>query len=213
MRREAVLTCMSIATGTGLELCRAPSGSEGPAVMRWARSAAKLDAVSLGGLWNTDQYSLELANSRSDVLGVWDGPELLAFACTSDIVDETHLLSLAVRPDWQRRSLARVLMLSCMWSACSASQALFTLEVRQANQPAVGLYQACGLRQVGVRPRYYQQPTDDAVILTCEFEPGCEALDEQIRAAFAARPQYERAVRNAAERNADAADEVLLGAL
>jgi hypothetical protein len=89
----------------------------------------------------------------------------VAFTCTERILDETHMLSLAVHPQWRGQKLARTLVLASLWAARAAGQRLLTLEVRASNAPAIALYRSCGLRCVGQRPRYYRQPPEDALLL------------------------------------------------
>ncbi len=43
-----------------------------------------------------------------------------------------------------------------------------TLEVRLSNAPARALYQRFGFRPVGIRPRYYSDNGEDALIMTTE---------------------------------------------
>ena len=40
-----------------------------------------------------------------------------------------------------------------------------TLEVRRSNAPALRLYEGAGFRLMGVRPNYYSQPVEDALVL------------------------------------------------
>jgi ribosomal-protein-alanine N-acetyltransferase len=41
----------------------------------------------------------------------------------------------------------------------------FTLEVRVSNQPAIAMYERFGFRSAGVRPRYYHDNCEDALIM------------------------------------------------
>ena len=43
-----------------------------------------------------------------------------------------------------------------------------TLEVRRSNQGAIDLYQKFGFRSVGIRPRYYVDDREDAVVMLFE---------------------------------------------
>ena len=46
---------------------------------------------------------------------------------------------------------------------------LATLEVRRSNAPAIALYRSLGYRQVGVRPRYYAEEGEDAIVMDMEL--------------------------------------------
>jgi ribosomal-protein-alanine N-acetyltransferase len=48
---------------------------------------------------------------------------------------------------------------------------LATLEVRRSNEAALALYRALGYRQVGVRPRYYAEEGEDAILMTLDLDP------------------------------------------
>ena len=52
--------------------------------------------------------------------------------------------------------------------------AFLTLEVRKSNAPAIALYEKYGFQQAGLRPGYYQNPREDAVIMTREFSHEAE---------------------------------------
>ena len=150
----------ALALGTRLEIRRAPGGSQ---TALWASKCARIDALSFppNGLWSAAQHEAELCNGRTEVLGAWVGNEIVAFSCVSDILDETHVLSMVVQPEWRRRSLARTLLLSSMQSAFAACQALITLEVRASNTAATALYRSCGFEDVGARKRYYSNPEEE----------------------------------------------------
>ena len=55
--------------------------------------------------------------------------------------------------------------------------AFLTLEVRPSNEPAIQLYYKHGFAQVGRRRGYYQDPKEDAIIMTLEFDHGIEAAE------------------------------------
>ena len=88
-----------------------------------------------------------------------------------------------MHPSWRGpHGLARVLVLASQWAARAAGQRLLTLDVRASNDAAVHLYQSCGFRAVGLRPRYYKQPQEDALLLTAEFAENSILLDTLVDA-------------------------------
>ena len=178
-RRRALLLLLACpqAACTRHNLCvyRAPSGVD---AREWAVSRAaafrELDVASFppNGLWNERQYIRELTNSRSEVYGVWEKEALRAFVCTERVIDDAHMLSLAVHPSYRRHGLARMLVVASLLAARAAGQRSLTLEVRASNAAALALYRSCGFGCVGQRPKYYRQPPEDALLLTRSFEDG-----------------------------------------
>ena len=138
----------------------------------WSHASAALDAVCFppNGLWKSSQYGEEIACEHSELLGAWEGDELRGLVVTKQIVDETHLLMLLVHPESRRRSIGESLVLAALRRAWEAQQVLLTLEVRESNAAALGLYTKCGLREVGRRPRYYHDPQEDALLLTATLD-------------------------------------------
>lgn len=91
--------------------------------------------------------------------------EPAAFCACRLVLDELHVLDLAVRPSWRRRGLARFLLELALRRASAAGARLALLEVRASNQPALALYTGLGFRSVGRRPSYYRDPVEDALLL------------------------------------------------
>jgi len=79
--------------------------------------------------------------------------------------EEGEILNLAVLPKSRRKGIARCLLEEALGSIAAAGVLEVYLEVRQSNDPALSLYQAHGFRPVGLRPDYYRDPREDALVL------------------------------------------------
>jgi ribosomal-protein-alanine N-acetyltransferase len=90
---------------------------------------------------------------------------ILAYCSTWLIFDELHINTLAVHPDWRRRGLASRLLAHVLRDAMRHGAEKATLEVRRSNDAARQLYQRFGFELGGVRPAYYRNPVEDALIL------------------------------------------------
>ena len=84
--------------------------------------------------------------------------QVAGFAVVSRVLDEAHLLNIAVAPAYQRRGLA--------WSSIRAlcddlrerDTGFIYLEVREGNQVARTLYEKLGFSVTGMRKDYYRKP-------------------------------------------------------
>jgi [ribosomal protein S18]-alanine N-acetyltransferase len=94
------------------------------------------------------------------------GARVIGYAGIWLMADEAHVTTFAIRPEWRRRGLGARLMLGVMRLAEGLSASVVTLEVRMSNIAAQRLYQRFGLHPVGVRPRYYSDNAEDALIMT-----------------------------------------------
>ncbi len=82
------------------------------------------------------------------------------------IIDEAHIATIAVAPEYRRQKIARKLLISGLEATATRNIKTATLEVRATNKPAINLYLSLGFEIVGVRHRYYVDNNEDALIMT-----------------------------------------------
>ena len=76
-----------------------------------------------------------------------------------------ELESVVVRPALRRSGVGRALCAEVLRWAAGAGAATLELEVRAGNTAALGLYRSLGFAEFARRPRYYQDPVEDAVLM------------------------------------------------
>jgi ribosomal-protein-alanine N-acetyltransferase len=117
-------------------------------------------------------YEAELA--RPDVCHVYvlrlSEVPVAGFASFWRVADEMHINNLAVDPQWRGRGLGRHLLAAVLDHARAMGIRHATLEVRRSNVAALRLYERQGFRTVAVRPAYYSQPDEDALVLALAVE-------------------------------------------
>ena len=86
------------------------------------------------------------------------------------VADEMHLQNLAVKEEYRRRGLALGLMRAMKEIAWNNKITSLTLEVRESNTEAIKLYQKCGFVVKGIRPLYYTDTYEDALIMWADVE-------------------------------------------
>jgi ribosomal-protein-alanine N-acetyltransferase len=113
-------------------------------------------------------------------LATRDHPTIVGYAGMWLMVDEAHVTSVAVRPGRRGRGLGQLLMWSMFDLGAAAGARWLTLEVRPSNSIARAMYAGLGFREAGVRPRYYTDNGEDALIMWSE-DLGSEAHAGRIR--------------------------------
>jgi len=84
--------------------------------------------------------------------------------------DEVHVLNVATHPDARRNGHAARLLEHVIAFAHREKCRYVTLEVRRSNQPAIRLYRKYGFRPVGIRPNYYVEDNEDAIVMLLELK-------------------------------------------
>jgi ribosomal-protein-alanine N-acetyltransferase len=133
-----------------------------PAVLRIERASFPVP-------WPDYAFRQELQTNRlAHYLVVRAGRETVGYGGLWLMVDEAHITTFAVLPEWRRRGIGGRLMVALAQLALDLGARVMTLEVRLSNRAARALYAQFGFRPVGVRPRYYSDNGEDALIMTTE---------------------------------------------
>ncbi|HUQ43461.1 MAG TPA: ribosomal protein S18-alanine N-acetyltransferase [Candidatus Limnocylindria bacterium] len=158
---------------------------------------ADIDAVhaierrSFAVPWPDEAYRNELQTNRlASYVVARAGDEVMGFAGIWVMVDEAHVTTFAVDPRWRRRGVGERLLLALLDLSVTRQAREATLEVRLSNMPARRLYEKYGFRPVGIRPRYYSDNGEDALIMTTDALSSASMRDRvaRLRATLELRP-------------------------
>jgi len=144
--------------------------------------------------WPPTAFERELAqNAMARYVVVRESPEapLAGFAGLWLMVDEAHVVTVAVIPEARSKGLGNLLVHGLVLVAIEHGMTLATLEVRPSNEVARRLYRRFGFYEVGTRKGYYADNHEDAVIMTTEDIQGAsyrERLDALAQSASARFP-------------------------
>lgn len=128
--------------------------------------------------WSAELIRREMLHDWSTILlatEVRTGPghlpmeAILGFIVYWLVHDELHVLNIATAVEERRRGIGRALMDEAARRARLAGAVLATLEVRRSNTSAIALYRALGYRQIGVRPNYYVDEGEDAIVMNLQL--------------------------------------------
>ncbi|OGO45936.1 MAG: ribosomal-protein-alanine N-acetyltransferase [Chloroflexi bacterium RBG_16_64_43] len=136
-----------------------------------------IDSLSFPNPWPETTYRFEISENPSAhllVLEVEAEPlrmQVVGFAGYWFIIDEAHISTLAIHPNWRGRGLAQVLLRALLREAAQRGALSATLEVRRGNRVAQRLYERHGFAVVGRRLGYYSDNSEDALLMTThEFD-------------------------------------------
>jgi ribosomal-protein-alanine N-acetyltransferase len=113
--------------------------------------------------WSLAMFVLELSKPSGICLAASVGDELLGYVVCSRYDQVWHLMNIAIAPEHRGAGVAGLLIRRLIED--SGGTLPFTLEVRVSNHRAIGMYERFGFRSAGVRPRYYHDNGEDALIM------------------------------------------------
>ncbi len=137
-----------------------------PLQERHVRAVARIERRVFSDPWSESLVRAELDNALSRWFVLERGEDVLGYVAVMNIAGEVHVTNVAVAPEYRRRGLARRLLGRAVEYARAAGAFCMTLEVRETNAPAIALYRSFGFVPVGLRPRYYHDPEENALLMT-----------------------------------------------
>jgi len=159
-----------------------------PMRTRDLRGVLAIEQVVFPQPWTHRLFVEELSQRKSRAYrAAWVDRTVVGFAGLMFIDDEAHVNNIAVAPSWQGRGLGGALLADLVRVALERGARHLTLEVRVGNEPAIALYRRFGMAPVGVRPNYYPETGDDALIMWVR-DIDTEAYDRRLSAIEARLP-------------------------
>ena len=118
--------------------------------------------------WLPGAYLTELSNRSACYLVARIGPSVVGYAGQWIVSEEAHVTTLAVDPDQRGRKIGERLVLALMEEAVLRGATHSTLEVREGNRAAQGLYRKFGFRDAAIRKSYYTDNGENAIVMWAE---------------------------------------------
>jgi len=136
-----------------------------------------LDHLSFSQPWPAGAFEVELANKRARC---WvtevpapqgneqPGLVIAALVCWL-VLDEAHIATIAVHPDYRNQGIGKQLLQTGMQAAFAEGARIFHLEVRAGNLAAQKMYENFGFEIVGRRQKYYKDNSEDALLMSLDL--------------------------------------------
>ncbi len=128
-------------------------------------AAAAIERISFSTPWSENSFYSEVYGKYSIARVAIINERIVGYIIARLILDEGHLLDLAVCPEFRMRGIARMLMEDVISGLQINRCKAFFLEVRASNSVPLKLYEEAGFKVIGTRKNYYKAPVEDACIM------------------------------------------------
>ena len=130
---------------------------------------AEIDRLSFSLPWPERSFRFEVTENRASHGWVVEiEGRIVAMLVLWLIVDEAHIATVAVHPDFRRRGIGEEILLAALAAAYEDGARRAFLEVRRGNTTAQAMYKKYGFVVDGVRPRYYKDNHEDAILMSLD---------------------------------------------
>lgn len=136
-----------------------------PASPSDAPEILKIENACFSSPWSEGSISDALNNPCSHFYIAYADGETAGYMGVQIFSGEGYVTNVATLPEFRRQGVARALINR----AFENETEFITLEVRESNIPAINLYSSFGFKRVGMRPNYYSNPTENAILMTKSF--------------------------------------------
>ena len=112
--------------------------------------------------WTREDLKKQLDIDTSRFLVAVENEKAVGYMGLQIFSGEGYVTNIAVLPEYRQRGIATALIEKQLESPMD----FITLEVRESNIPAIKLYTKMGFKNMGIRPKFYSNPTENAIIMT-----------------------------------------------
>lgn len=122
----------------------------------------EIEKICFSNPWSKENLERQIDTETSHFLVADMDGRAVGYMGLQIFAGEGYVTNVAVLPEYRGRGIAKALIAEQMKN----DMEFITLEVRESNTPAIHLYKKSGFETVGVRPDFYADPTENAVIMT-----------------------------------------------
>ena len=137
----------------------------------YAEQILEIERASFPSPWSINSFSAEIGKSISHLWVLNSDGRVSGYICFWILENEIQLINIAVHPEKRRNHLGQFLLERMIQEGASKGVKTVWLEVRMSNSAARNLYSRLGFSGIGIRPKYYSETNEDALIMSLEL-PG-----------------------------------------
>jgi len=115
--------------------------------------------------WSVETYENFIRSGECLSLAHESGGRITGFIVARRLGEEAEVLNLAVRPEARKKGIGEILLQAALEEVRNMGVTRIYLEVRESNTQAKSFYQNHGFAVTGVRPKYYREPDEAAILM------------------------------------------------
>lgn len=124
-----------------------------------------IEAKAFSMPWSAKDFELLLEDAKSLYLVAELDGQVVGCCGVTNISGEGNINNVVVEEAFRGTGIACMMMRELLQTGYAMGVQEFTLEVRVSNEPAIRLYEKLGFVSEGIRPRFYEKPVEDAMIM------------------------------------------------
>lgn len=126
---------------------------------------SRLEEETFSMPWSPESFLQMITKEDTRYYVAEEGGHLLGGCGLWMIAGEGNITNVAVAKEARRRGVGTGLLTYLMQEGNREGVSAYTLEVRVSNQAAIHMYEKLGFVSEGIRPNFYEKPTEDAMIM------------------------------------------------
>lgn len=115
--------------------------------------------------WSEEAFKSEIKNNLAHYLVVEIDGRIVGYGGVWLIIDEAHITNIAVLQEYKGKGIGNKILMGLIKYSTKLGIKNMTLEVRESNFVARRLYEKHGFVSYGIRPKYYVDDNEDAIIM------------------------------------------------
>lgn len=124
-----------------------------------------IEARSFTMPWSAADFARLIQDRNSQYLVAEVDGRVVGCCGVTNVSGDGEIDNVVVDEAYRNRGIATALLWETLRRGYAMGVEAFTLEVRVSNAPAIHIYEKAGFVSAGIRPRFYDKPKEDALIL------------------------------------------------
>ena len=126
---------------------------------------ARFESANFTQPWSKNAFIAALQSKDNILLVAEHDSEIIGYICMYVVLDEGEITNVAVAYSARGGGVGSLIMQEAFVCAAKVGVQRIVLEVRVSNEPAIGLYEKMGFKELGIRKGFYDMPKEDAYIM------------------------------------------------